>query len=442
MNPLSHGIHRRTILRGLGAGLALPWLESLAFASGTKSTALPPKRLAVLFMGNGVEPQNWGGQMVDGTLQLHDTLRPLEPFKEKLAILEGLRHESAAGTREAHLTKMNVLAGMPVKKSTSEVELGVSFDQFAASHLGNRTRLPSLVIGTEAPRYRIENGYTQLYLGHCSWTDANTPTPKEIHPQVVFDRLFGQSLEARGSKSVLDFVRQEAKSVQGRLGRRDQEKLDEYFTSIRELETRIAQSREQSLRETEGTGWQPFVKKPTLDRPGDAIPTETREHLELMMDLWVLAFQMDRTRIATFMMNDDLSMMDCGFIPGVTGALHTISHHSNKDHKREIYQKVNEWHVGLMARALEKLAATDEGGTSLLENSQVMFCSSLHDGNRHDASRLPVLVAGGDLPGGQLLDFTESEDRRLCRLYVSMLNRLGCPVTEFGDADCGLPGWG
>ena len=434
--PLSSNISRRTVLRGLGASVALPWLDSLAWAANPK--AVPPQRMAALFMGNGVAPKWWGGEMVEGVLQLRDSLRPLESFKNDLIIVEGLRHASAAGTREPHLSKMNVLAGAPVKRSTTQVELGVSLDQFAAKRIGGETRLPSLVIGTEAPRYKIEAGYTQLYLGHLSWTDARTPAPKEIHPQVVFDRLFGQHLERRGRKSVLDFVRKEARSVQGRLGRRDQEKLDEYLTSIRELETRIEHSRKLSQRETGGSGWQPTRVKPGIERPGDAIPTDPGEHMELMMDLWVLALQMDRTRIVSFMMNDDLSMMDCGFIPGAKGALHTVSHHSGKADNLANYQRVNEYHVGLMARALEKLAATREGNGTLLDHTQVLFCSSLFDGNRHDASRLPILLAGGGHRGGRILDYTEKEDRRLCRLFLSMLDRLGCPATEFGDAESGL----
>jgi hypothetical protein len=217
--------------------------------------------------------------------------------------------------------------------------------------------------------------------------------------------------------------------------------MEEYLGSVRELEQRIERAEQFSKKETGGAGWHPTVATPTFARPAAGIPTHPEEHMNLMLDIMVLAFQMDRTRVATLMLNNDLSGMNFGYLGGITGGLHELSHHANDPARLAMYQKANEYHMKLWARALTKMQETNEGERSLLENSMVMFCSSLYDGNAHDSKKLPVLLAGGGggtIRGGRLLDYTTDPNRKLCRLHLAMMERMGLPLHQFGDAETAL----
>lgn len=434
---------RRIFLRGLGVTMALPWMESIQTFAGTPAGAEAPRRLGFVFMGNGVNVDHWGGKQTAGGMELANSLRPLEAIKDRLTIIAGLSNQTTHRTAEGHYGKMNVLSGLIVKRTTTDVEVGTSVDQLAAQVVGKTTEIPSLVLGTEGSGGGTEAGYATLYSAHISWTSPTKPSPKEIYPRLAFDRLFNSGEHNRRNRTILDSVLEEAKSLQPKLSQHDQHKLNEYLTGVRELEQRVEQAEKLSKADTNGAGWQPSVKEPTFPRPDAVIPRSVAEHMRLMFDIMVLAFQMNKTRVATFMMNNDLSSMDFGFLDGVRGHSHGLSHHGRNPENKAMYQKMNEFNVGMWAEALKKMAATDEGGRSLLDNSMIVLLSSLMDGNSHDSKQLPVVLAGrggGTIQGGRVLDFTEQENRRLCRLHLSLLDRMGVTEEKFGDADSRLDG--
>jgi hypothetical protein len=297
------------------------------------------------------------------------------------------------------------------------------------------------VLGTEGPGYSTDSGYTQLYSAYISWSSPTTPAPKEITPQLAFDQLFDDGSKRLRDRSVLDLVAGDAKGLRKFLSARDAHKLDEYLSSVRELEQRIERAEAFSQKETGGTGWQPSVKTPTFARPAAGIPAHPEEHMKLMLDILVLAFQMDRTRVATLMLNNDLSGMNFGYLGGIKGGLHELSHHANDPARLAMYQKANEHHVQLWAEALTKMQQTQEGERTLLDNSMILFCSSLMDGNAHDSRQLPVLLAGGGggtLRGGRCLDYSQEKNRNLCRLHLALMERMGVRMDRFGDAESAL----
>ena len=444
MRSHSDLLSRRHFLRGLGVALGLPWMESLnAFGAAAEAGGLTgaPRRAAVVFMGNGVNPHHWGATSTPGGMQLGDSLRPLEPLKDKLLVFKGLWNPSTVEGPGGHYPKMNLLSGLKVKQTTTDVQVGVTVDQIMAREIGRATPVPSLVLGTEGPGYSTDSGYTQLYSAYISWSSPTTPAPKEITPQLAFDQLFDDGSKRLRDRSVLDLVAGDAKGLRKFLSARDAHKLDEYLSSVRELEQRIERAEAFSQKETGGTGWQPSVKTPTFARPAAGIPAHPDEHMRLMLDILVLAFQMDRTRVATLMLNNDLSGMNFGYLGGIKGGLHELSHHANDPARLAMYQKANEHHVQLWAEALTKMQQTQEGERTLLDNSMILFCSSLMDGNSHDSRQLPVLLAGGGggtLRGGRCLDYSQEKNRNLCRLHLAVLERMGVRMDRFGDAESAL----
>lgn len=437
-HPAKSSLSRRCFLRGTGVALGLPWLESLATAA---EAAGPPVRFATVFMGNGVNPQHWDASLGPAGLEFSKTLSPLAPQAGHVNVFRGLWNPSTVEGPGGHYPKMNVLSGLKVKRTTTDVEVGTTVDQLIAQTIGRATPVPSLVLGTEPPGYSTDSGYTQIYSAYISWNSPTTPAPKEIVPRQAFDQLFDDGSRRRADASVLDLVATEAATLRDRLAGRDRLKLDEYLASVRDIERQIERSEKESFRETAGHGWRPAVTTPTFERPGPGIPADVREHLELMSDILLLAFQMDRTRVATLMLNNDLSNMNFGFLGGIHGGQHELSHHANNPARLEQYQRVNEYHVALLARLLAKMDGTVEGERTLLENSMVLFCSSLMDGNAHDSRELPVVLAGGGggtIRGGRVHDLRGAEDRRLCRLHLAMMQRMGLIVDRFGDADTPL----
>lgn len=449
MSSAASHLSRRTFLRGAGVALSLPWLESISAWGNTVTSASgtapgvagatgAPRRMAVVFMGNGVNPHHWGATNGANGMELMKSLSPLEPVKDKLLVFKGLWNPTTVAGPGGHYPKMNVLSGLTVKQTTTDVQVGTTMDQIVAEAVGKATPMPSIVLGTEGPSYSTDSGYTSIYSAYVSWANPTTPAPKEIYPQQAFDQLFDDGSKRKRDKSVLDLVNGEAKTLRTRLSQRDVHKLDEYLTSVRELEQRIERSEQFSQANTGGTGWMPTVKAPTFPRPAAGIPADPQEHLRLMFDIMVLAFQMDRTRVATFMMNNDLSQMNFAFLGGIKGGLHELSHHANDASRLEMYQKANQYHMQLWCEALQKMAATNEGERSLLDNSMILFTSSLWDGNAHDSRQLPVLLAGGGggtIRGGRMLDYTKDENRKLCRLHLALMDRMGVKTSQFGDAE-------
>jgi hypothetical protein len=394
-----------------------------------------------MFIGNGVNPHHWGAEQTQDGMKLLKTLSPLEPLKDRLLVLKGLWNPTTVEGPGGHYPKMNLLSGLKVKQTTTDIEVGTTMDQVVASHVGKHTPLSSLVLGTEGPRYSTDSGFTSIYSAYISWSSPTTPAPKEIFPQQAFDQLFDDGSKRRRDKSVLDLVMQDAQALSGRLSRRDSQKLDEYLTSVRELEQRVAKAEKLSQTEQSALTWQPTVKEPTMKRPDAGIPADPEEHMRIMLDIIVLALQMDRTRVASMMLNNDLSGVIFPSLTGIRGGNHELSHHANDAERLGMYQRVNQHMVKLWGEALQKMAATNEGERSLLDNSMVVFTSSLWDGNAHDSTQLPLLVAGGGggtIRGGRLLDYSKDENRRLCRLHLALMDRMGLRMERFGDAESAL----
>ena len=436
-------LSRRHFLRGSGVAIGLPWLESIcSFGAESLKSNSAPRRLAVCFTGNGVNPHHWGATAGANGMELMKTLSPLESLKSKVNVFKGLWNPTTVEGEGGHYPKMNVLCGLKVKKTTTDVEVGTTMDQLIASQTGRETPVPSIVLGTERPSYSTDSGFTSIYSAYISWSSPTTPAPKEIFPQQAFDQLFDDGSRRKRDRSVLDLAMQDANSLKGKLSSRDRQKLDEYLTSVREIEQRIELAEKISKAETNGAGWQPSVKAPTIGRPAAGIPPSSEDHLRLMFDIMLLAFQMDRTRVATFMMNNDLSNMRFPSLEGVTGGIHELSHHAGDEHRLSMYQKVNQHQVKLWAEFLSKMQNTNEGERSLLDNSMILLTSSLFDGNAHDSTQLPVVMAGlggGTIQGGKLHDCSNDPNRKLCRLHISLMDRMGVKTSHFGDAENALP---
>jgi hypothetical protein len=434
---------RRQFLRGTGIALGLPWFESVSsFGAPVTKSKLPeaPRRLAAMFFGNGVNPHHWGAEMSEGGMRLMKTLSPLEPLKDRLLVMKGLWNPTTVQGPGGHYPKMNVLSGLKVKQTTTDIEVGTTMDQVVAAHVGRSTPVSSLVLGTEGPSYSTDSGFTSIYSAYISWATPTTPAPKEIFPQQAFDQLFDDGSLRKRDKSVLDLVLEDAKSLKHRLSRRDAQKLDEYLTSVRDLEERVEKAEKLSQAEVSELAWQPSVKAPTFARPGSGLPADPEQHMRLMLDIVVLALQMDRTRVATLMLNNDLSSVVFPSLQGIRGGNHELSHHANDADRLDMYQRVNQHFVKLWGEALRKMADTNEGERSLLDNSMVLLTSSLWDGNAHDSTQLPLLLAGGGggtIRGGRMLDFTgeAKEERKLCRLHLAMMDRMGLRMERFGDAE-------
>ena len=453
-------ISRRTLLRGVGAAMSLPWLETMSSAAPAATGGLklsePPLRMAFMFMPNGVRPDYWtpAGDGEDYEFTPH--LKPLESLKSEFLLLENLWHKNTVG-RNGHWPKVPAwLSGGYVERTTgNDLDSGgTTVDQVAAQHLGANTPLPSFELGIDAPRTGIDNiggGFARMYGSFLSWRDPHTPVPKEIVPQLAFDRLFRNnkapaisgadpksaallaSLQ-RDETSVLDLVMDQARSIRKRGSGADQARLDEYFESVRSVEQRLEASMRPQKR------WINRGNFP-LDRPVAGFPDTHIEHVRLMLDILILAFWTDSTRIATFMFGDAQSSQDYSWLPGVHGNFHSISHHRNEPSKREQYEKIINWHTEQVAYFLHKVKGLDEGGTSLLDNSMILFGASLKDGNRHDPENLPLLLAGrgkGALrPGRRVRAAVKTP---LCNLHLAMLHRMGIMEKTFGDSTGPLEG--
>jgi hypothetical protein len=436
MKNMTGRLSRRHFLRGAGVALALPWMESLAPAATPANR--PPTRLALVYFSNGVEPIHWWAKGEGKDMEVGPALAPMSAHKGDFTFIRGLFNEQAVKSSSPHLGRMpNLLSGANVSLDPAVIKVGTTFDQVLAQRVGRNTQVPSLALGIEPNELRLEDGVSMIYGSCLSWATPTRPATKEIYPARTFDLLVGDGSGRKLDKSVLDEVMQDTKSLQPKISTTDRTKLDEYLSSIREIETRI----ERAGKEERIEGWRPTLAKPNMPRPKDDIPQNVPDHMKLMLDLVVLAFQMDKTRVVTLMLNNDLSQMNFKFLEGVQGALHLDLTHNGKAPATEaMYLKTNQFHIAQYAYLIDRMKKIDEGGQSMYDSSMLMGCSNLFDGDSHSADQLPILLAGrgnGTLKMGQNLDYLSKgdENRRACSLYLSLMDRMGVQLERFGDTD-------
>jgi hypothetical protein len=426
---MPHRFSRRTFLRGVGVTMALPWLESLSVwgdeAAAVKPASQAPVRLAVLFSGNGFHTQEWWAKGAGAQMELGKVLAPLADFREKLLFIRGLFNAEALKGNIHSSQTGNLLSGAPLA-SGGEIRSGTSIDQLVAQRYGQSTKVPSLVLGCEKSNPSVHKNYSMLYSSHISWSSPTTPTPLELYPSLAFDRLFKDGVQ-RGDKSVLDAVLADATSFRGKISAADQRKLDEYLDSVREIELRI----ERSGKQGELQGWRPTLDKPNVPRPADGVPQDIAEHMRLMCDILVLGFQTDTTRVCTLKLNNDHSSLRFPHLSVDYMIHHLLSHSDTAD-----WLKVNQFFVEQVGYIARKLDAIQEGERTALDNSMLLYCSSMLTGS-HDATNLPVVLlggAGGKIQGGRVLDYFDKPNRKMCSLYLSMLDKCGIHLKAFGDS--------
>ena len=446
----SERFSRRGFLRGAGLSLTLPWMGSLPLRSEESGKRIqisdslkPPLRFACIYFSNGVEPEHWWARGSGTEMEVGPGLEPLHPYREDIVFLRGLYNEQAIRNHSAHLGRMpNMLYGAWVSLDQNDIRVGRTMDQLMAQQIGEHTSIPSLVLGIEPTELRLEDGLSMIYGSCVSWASETKPATKEIYPARVFDLLVGKHTDRELDRSILDQVLEDASRLRVQLGFGDRAKLDEYLESIRDIEKRI----DRASRDDRLEGWKPTLVHPNMVRPGEDLPQDIPDHMQLMLDLMVLAFQMDKTRIATCMLNNDLSQMNFGFLDGVQGSLHLdLTHNGRNPELEAMYLKTNQFHVQQCAYLLSRLKAIDEGGQSLLDSAVLMFCSNLFDGDKHEADQMPIVLAGragGSLKTGRVLDYMDRGDdnRRACSLYLSIMDRMGISLTHFGDSDRRLAG--
>ena len=424
-------IARRALLRGAGVTMALPWFETLA-ARLPKPFREPPRRLCFIVTPNGMLPSAWhppadAAQDADPQRAALSsfTLRPLMAHRQRLGVFTGLANRQSF-TGDGHYAKVApLLTGCKIRRTGGrDLRNGVSCDQVAARQLGRTTLLPSMELGCD-PVYPVEDmGYSTVYGGHIAWSSADRPVLKEIAPRQAFARLFRSRrlLLDETRDSVLDAVRRDSKRLAARLSAADRRKLDEYEDAVRALEQRIERARHDDAERVGGS--------PPL--PADGRPKHYPTHVALMLDVIALAFRSDATRVVTFLTGNEVSGRNFEFLDGCAGNFHGFSHHEGKPEKQEPYRRINRWHVEQFAGLLDRLAAIEEGGETVLDRSSVVLAAAMSDGNAHSPHDLPIVVAGGGLPTGRIVS---PPDTPLCRLWLSLLRRAGVSVTAFGDAE-------
>lgn len=445
-------ISRRRMLRGLGACIALPFLQAMV-PPGMSSYNMGrrPVRFACLYMPNGVNKDHWTPTGLGQNFELSKTLQPLSNLKQEVVVLNELMNKgSIFPGAEGHFAKTaNILTCRPILKTLGDNinSGGISFDQLVAQQKGTDTLFDSLQYGTERVNSGIcgATGFTRLYAASISWKSPTQPCTREIDPRMAFDRLFRGVLpnttqrDQTWKTSVLDLVKDDANSLQRKLGRADQDKLEEYLESIRSLEKRIDNQEKLKNFEQHIT---PEIKRELtalnlrIDEFNEQfVGVDPTEKFRQMLDIMALAFWSDATRVITYMFGNAASGRNFSFIPGVNGSHHQISHHQNLPGALEEYRKINEYYVAQYAYFLEKLRCIPDGDGNLLDNSMVMFCSGLRDGNSHSPRNLPIIVggkAGGKLKTGQNLQFPK--ETPLANLYLSMAHMMDMKLPEFADS--------
>jgi hypothetical protein len=434
-------LSRRTILRGAGVAMALPWLESIqVFGAEPTATgeAAFPKRFAALFMACGINSDHWWAKG-DGTeMELGKTLEPLAPLKSKLNVISGLFNKAATGVGIHPGQTGNILSGAALQKG-AELKGGVSMDQVLANAIGQDTVQPSLVLGCEQPITGYhETNFSMAYSSHISWQNATSPVPMEVYPSLAFDSLM-ENRGSRRNRSVLDRVQEQAASLSRQVSASDRAKLEEYLSSVREVEKRIDRARADQTK-AQGRAADKSPPLATMPRPDNGLPEDIREHMRLMCDIVALAFQTDKTRVATLLLCRDISGLFYPFLDA-RKAHHSASHDDLSDE----YERISRYYVSQVAYLAGRLNEMPEGDGSVLDHSCLVFLSNMWSGSKHDSTKLPLVQLGGlggTLQTGRVLEYRDKpdDDRKLCSLYLSVMNRMGVPLDQFGDAQTPLAG--
>ena len=425
--PQLSNMSRRVVLHGLGASMALPWLES-ARLRGADAMNTPPKRFAFLFFGDGIHPPEWWSKGNGSSLELGPAFASLESVKQKVNFIHGLRHpdnvvgghaKGAAGI----LTGIQPLGGR-------RIQAAVSMDQVLAQRLGGDTVLPSLVLGCERPVSGFhESSYSMMYASHVSWSSPVSPVPAELYPSLAFDSLF-ESRSSRTHVSILDYVLDQLKDVSAKVSHSDNAKIEEYTTSVREIEQRLVKMQERGVDEKSGSDSR------ELNRPTDGLPNQIDEHSRLMCDIVALAFQTDRTRIATLLLTNNLSGQVYPFL-GLNVDHHNYSHGwQNKE-----FASITRFWVEQYAYLVGKLDSMQEGDGTVLDNSCIMLANE--HWTAHSAPKIPLVMSGslsGSFQTGRTLEYESAKERKMSSLCLSIMDRMGVPLPEFGNTTDQLVG--
>jgi hypothetical protein len=441
-NIRENAFSRRRFLRGTGVVMALPWLESVSVwgnEPGSPSKVQPyPKRFAALFMANGVNKHHFWAKQGEQGLTLGKSLEPLVPFKKKLNYISGLFNKNATGVGIHPGQTGNLLSGAALKKG-SELRGDISMDQVLANHIGLQTVQPSMVLGCEQPVTGYhETNFSMAYGSHISWQNESSPVPMEVYPSLAFDSLYENKGNMR-NLSILDRVMEQAGDLSRQVSSADKAKLDEYLTSVREVEKRI-----ESLRQLKDKADDVVLDKPaklfTMERPENGLPEDIREHMRLMCDIIALAFQTDKTRVATLLLCRDISGLFYPFLDA-RNAHHSASHHDESDE----FERITRYYVSQMAHLARRLDAMPEGEGTVLDHSCLIWISNMWSGSKHDSTKVPLLTLGGldgTLETGRVLNYLDKsdEDRKLCSFYLSIMDRMDVKLEHFGDSDTRLAG--
>lgn len=439
MTITKKALARRTFLRGLGTAIALPMLDSMIPAMAATAGAKAPMRLGFVYVPNGIIQKDWLPKTEGSGFDFMPTMKPLEPFREKLLVLSNLAQVNGRalgdGGGDHARAGATWLTGVHPKKTQGvDIHAGISADQLAAREMAKSTQFASLEIGIEEPYLAgsCDSGYSCAYTNTISWRSPTTPNPVEISPRAVFERLFGDGgttdpavrlKRSQQDRTILDYVSADLARMQSGLGARDKSKLDEYFESIRDIERRIQKAEQQSA----------TMKMPVMERPV-GIPDSFEEHARLMADLMVIAWQTDMTRVVTFMMAREGSNRSYREI-GVPDGHHAVTHHQNDPEKIAKTQKIDEHHVKSFAYLLKRLDETKDGDGTLLDHSLLLYGSSIRDGNVHDHHDLPLVLAGGKsagIKGGRHIRY--KPETPMNNLLLTLLDRSGVPGDTLGDS--------
>ncbi len=433
-------VTRRVLLQGAGVSIALPWLQSLPVwgIDVPKGSDAPqfPKRFGVLFMACGVNPDHWWAKPNESGMELGKSLEPMESLKSKLNVINGLFNKNATGVGIHPGQTGNILSGASLKKG-AELGGGTSVDQLLANRLGNETIQSSLVLGCEQPVTGYhETNFSMAYSSHISWQNATSPVPMEVYPSLAFDSLF-ENRGARRNQSVLDRVGEHASDLRRKASLDDRRKLDEFLSSVREVEQGIDQQRKAQEKSKARTDGNPQALA-AMARPDNGLPEDIRDHMRLMCDIVALAFQTDKTRIATLLLCRDISGLFYPFLDA-RNAHHSASHNDRSDE----FERISRYYCSQFAYLARKLDGMQEGDETVLDHSCILFINNMWSGSAHNSQKVPLLTAGGfcgQIKTGRVLDYEKhpESERKLCSLYLSIANRMGVEIDRFGDADAPL----